>query len=160
MNDWQRTGYGGPGPPIWNSCPVDALKAAQLYRRGAELGDTEALFAFAVMLASGRGIQKNVKGAADLFERAARTGHPEANYNLGLLFIAGTGKPENPRRALMHIRYAAQKGIAAAQYDLAALYRRGHGTQADAYQATRWLPRAAIPMSPCRCTFATRRPVS
>lgn len=123
--------------------PIDALKAARLYRRGAELGDVEALFSFAVMLAAGRGIQKNVDGAADLFERAARTGHAEANYNLGLLFIVGTGKPENPRRALMHIRYAARKGIAAAQYDLAALYRRGHGIDADAYQATHWLRTAA-----------------
>lgn len=123
--------------------PIDALKAARLYRRGAELGDTEALFSFAVMLAAGRGIQKNVGGAADLFERAARTGHAEANYNLGLLFIVGSGKPENPRRALMHIRYAARKGIAAAQYDLAALYRKGHGTEADAYQATHWLRTAA-----------------
>ncbi len=123
--------------------PLDLLKAAQYYRRGAELGDVEATFSLALMLAAGRGIKKNVAGAAGLFERAARTGHPEANYNLGLLFVNGTGKPENPRRALMHIEYAAKKGLAAAQYDLAALYRTGHGSQPDAYKATMWLRSAA-----------------
>ena len=46
--------------------PKDQLTAAKLYRRGAALGDKEATFAFAVMLAAGRGIQKNVAGAAQL----------------------------------------------------------------------------------------------
>lgn len=123
--------------------PRNQLHAAKLYRRAAQLGDTEGLFSFAVMLAAGRGIQKNPEGAAQLFEKAARTGHAEANYNLGLLFISGTGKPQNPRRAAMHIRYAAEQGVAAAQYDLAALYRKGHGVGPDAYLATTWLRRAA-----------------
>ncbi len=123
--------------------PKNELNAAKLYRRAAQLGDTEGVFSFAVMLAAGRGIQKNPDGAAKLFEQAARTGHPEANYNLGLLFISGIGKPENPRRAVMHLRYAAEQGLAAAQYDLAALYRKGHGIQPDAYLANVWLRRAA-----------------
>lgn len=123
--------------------PKNELNAAKLYRRAAQLGDTEGVFSFAVMLAAGRGIQKNADGAAKLFEQAARTGHAEANYNLGLLFISGIGKPENPRRAVMHLRYAAEQGLAAAQYDLAALYRKGHGIKPDAYLSNLWLRRAA-----------------
>src|SRR5690606_24905500 len=42
----------------------DPVLAAQWYRRGAELGDLESMFAFAMMLAEGEGIQKNRAGAA------------------------------------------------------------------------------------------------
>ena len=45
--------------------------AAQWYARGAELGDTEAMFAVAVMLAEGQGVQKDRTEAARLFEMAA-----------------------------------------------------------------------------------------
>src|SRR5690606_31155545 len=34
-------------------------------------------------------------------------------------------------------------GVVAAQYDLAVLYQTGHGVEADAYEAARWMRRAA-----------------
>lgn len=123
--------------------PKDELKAAKWYRRGAELGDIEAMFAFGVMLISGSAIKRDAVGAGQMFERAARKGHAQAHYNLGLLFLSGKGKPENPYRAAQHLNFAARKGIVEAQYDLAALYQRGHGVKPDAFKAASWLRRAA-----------------
>lgn len=117
--------------------------AAQWYKRAAELGDVDGIFAYGVILAEGRGVKKDRDGAAQMFERAAKTGHAAANYNLGLLFLRGDGKPENPYRAAQHIRYAAEQGIAAAQYDLATLYQNGTGVAHDAVETSKWLRAAA-----------------
>lgn len=123
--------------------PRDDVQAAQWYRRGAELGDFNAMFAFGVMLAEGGAIKKDFAGAAKMFEQAASKGHVTANYNLALLFLSGDGKPENPRRAAAHLRYAAEAGLPQAQYDLATLYATGLGVDADAVEAARWFQRAA-----------------
>ncbi len=123
--------------------PRDDVQAAQWYRKGVELGDLNAMFAFGVMLAEGGAIKKDIAGAAKMFEQAAMKGHVTANYNLGLLFLSGDGKPENPRRASAHLRYAAEHGLPNAQYDLATLYSTGNGVDADAVEAANWFRRAA-----------------
>ncbi len=123
--------------------PKNEGLAAQWYKRSAELGDIDGVFAYGVILAEGRGVKKDRDGAAQMFERAAKTGHAAANYNLGLLFLKGDGKPENHYRAAQHIRYAAEQGVAAAQYDLATLYQTGTGVPHDAVQTSRWLRAAA-----------------
>ena len=121
----------------------DDVQAAQWYRRGVELGDTNAMFAFGVMLADGGAIKKDRAGAAKMFDAAAQKGHVVANYNLALLFLTGDGKPQNPQRAAAHLAYAAEAGLAAAQYDLATLYATGTGVEANAEQAAKWFKRAA-----------------
>jgi uncharacterized protein len=123
---------------------LDKALAAQWYRRGAELGDLEGTFAFAVLLADGDGIQKNRAGAAELFEAAAQKGHALANYNLAQLYFKGDGKPESPDKGALHLQYAAEQGVAAAQYDLATLYATGTGVPANAVQAGIWLEKAAM----------------
>src|SRR5262249_1392680 len=82
--------------------------AAQWYARAAELGDTEGMFAYGMMLVQGRGVDKDRVQGASYLEKAAARRHALANYNLALLFMHGDGKPENPCRALMHMRYAAE----------------------------------------------------
>ena len=121
----------------------DEALAAEWFERGAELGETEAAFAYGLMLAEGTGVAKDKVKAGQMFEFVARTGHPLANYNLALLFLTGQGKPENPARAAQHLQYAAEKGVAAAQYDLATLYAEGVGVKPDAFEAARWMRRAA-----------------
>ncbi len=124
--------------------PRDDVQAAQWYRRGAELGDVNAMFAFGVMLAEGGALKKDSAGAAKMFEQAALKGHVAANYNLALQFLSGDGKPENPRRAFAHMQYAAENGLPNAQYDLATLYATGNGIEsANAFEAAKWYQRAS-----------------
>ena len=124
--------------------PRDDVQAALWYRKGVELGDVNAMFAFGVMLADGGAIKKDLAGAAKMFEQAASKGHVAANYNLALLFLSGDGKPQNPRRAFAHMQYAAEAGLANAQYDLATLYATGNGLDsANVFFAADWYERAA-----------------
>lgn len=123
--------------------PRDDVQAAQWYRKGAELGDYNAMFAFGVLLAEGGAIKKDIMGAAQMFEKAAAQGHVIANYNLALLFLSGEGKPQNLQRGAAHMRYAAEQGLAQAQFDLATLYSTGEGVAPDAVEAAHWLQKAA-----------------
>lgn len=123
--------------------PRDEVQAAQWYRKGAELGDFNAMFAFGVLLAEGVAIKKDITGAAQMFEKAAAQGHVTANYNLALLFLSGEGKPQNAPRGAAHMRYAADQGLAQAQYDLGALYSTGNGVAPDAVEAAHWFQKAA-----------------
>jgi TPR repeat protein len=88
-------------------------------------------------------VKQDYNKAAELFEKAASKGHPEAAYNLALLFLSGKGKPELPIRGFMLMQYAAEKGVVAAMYDLGTLYATGTGTTANAYEAAKWIGKAA-----------------
>jgi len=52
--------------------PKNEGLAAQWYKRSAELGDIDGVFAYGVILAEGRGVKKDRDGAAQMFERAVR----------------------------------------------------------------------------------------
>jgi TPR repeat protein len=43
----------------------------------------------------------------------------------------------------MHMRYAAENGIVTAQYDLGTMYATGTGTDPNAFEAARWIGKAA-----------------
>jgi TPR repeat protein len=123
--------------------PQNSELAAQWYARGAELGDPEAALGLGTLYARGEGVKQDYNKAAELFEKAASKGHPEAAYNLALLFLSGKGKPELPIRGFMLMQYAAEKGVVAAMYDLGTLYATGTGTTANAFEAAKWIGKAA-----------------
>jgi TPR repeat protein len=123
--------------------PQNSELAAQWYARGAELGDPEAALALGTLYARGDGVPQDYGKAAELFEKAASKGHAEAAYNLALLFLSGKGKPELPHRGFMLMEYAAEKGVIAAMYDLGTLYATGTGTDANVFEAAKWIGKAA-----------------
>ena len=43
----------------------------------------------------------------------------------------------------MHMRFAAESGVVAAQYDLGTMYATGQGTDANAFEAAKWIGKAA-----------------
>lgn len=121
----------------------DTKLAAQWYQRAVELGDIEAALGLGALHARGDGVAQDYAKAAALFEKAAATGHPEGAYNLALLFLSGKGKPESPHRGFQLMLYAAEKGVAAAMYDVGTLYATGAGTDANAFEAAKWIGKAA-----------------
>lgn len=123
--------------------PQSSELAAQWYARGDELGDPEAALGLGTLYARGEGVKQDYNRAAELFEKAAAKGHPEAAYNLALLFLSGKGKPELPHRGFMLMQYAAEKGVIAAMYDVGTLYATGTGTEANAFEAAKWIGKAA-----------------
>jgi hypothetical protein len=81
--------------------------AFELYLRAAQAGLPDAAFNIAVLLDSGRGVEKDVALAATWYARAAAQGHDRAAYNLGQLYEAGDGVPRNTD--LAHAWFAASK---------------------------------------------------
>src|SRR5437868_8062974 len=76
----------------------DFAKAADWYRRAADLGDREAMFALAMLRISGRGGPTNREEAAKLLASSAKLGSPKAAYNLALLYLDGQTLPQDQAR--------------------------------------------------------------
>lgn len=74
----------------------ESQRAFALYLRAARSGLSQAQFDVAIMLDSGRGVQRDVGESALWYARAAAHGSQRAAYNLGQLYEAGEGVPQNP----------------------------------------------------------------
>lgn len=120
------------------------ISAAKWYRRAAAQGHTDAQTNLARMLAAGRGVPQDVRGAVQLWRRAARRGHPVAQYNLALSHYQGQGTRRDPRKSLSLFRDAAHRGLPAAQFALGTLYRQGASAiPVNRGRALAWFERAA-----------------
>src|SRR4051812_9797961 len=122
----------------------DFAKAAEWYKRAADLGDREAMFALAMLRMSGRGGPANREEAAKLLASSAQLGSTKAAYNLALLYLDGQTLPQDLKRAAELMRIAADAGNAEAQYALATFYKEGTGVPKDLDKAVRLLQAAAV----------------
>ena len=67
----------------------DDSQAVAWYRRAADRGDRDAMFALAMMHMMGRPGPVNRDEGAKLMAAAARLKHPIASYNLAMLYLEG-----------------------------------------------------------------------
>ena len=74
-------------------------KAAELYRKDAELGVIVAQVNLAFMYLDGIGLTQDYGQAAQWFQKAAQQGNREAQSNLGVLLKEGKGVAQNPVEA-------------------------------------------------------------
>jgi TPR repeat protein len=100
----------------------DKAKAADYFRRGADLGQREAAEALAVMLHTGDGIARNPLEAARYYAIAVRAGYPRAMNNLANMYEKGEGVALSLDKAMDLYRQAAQLGHPTAMLNLAELY--------------------------------------
>ena len=106
----------------------DDDKAADWYRRAADRGDRDAMFALAMMRMAGRAGPVNREEAAKLLAAAARLKHPLASYNLAHALSRRPAVPAGFRaRRASCSAIAAEAGSPEAQYALATLYKEGRG---------------------------------
>jgi uncharacterized protein len=123
----------------------DYAKAAEWYRRAADNGDREAMFALAMQYLSGRGgTPSNRQEGARWLASSAKLGEPKAAYNLALLYIDGQTFPQDLKRAAELLRVAADAGNPEAQYALATFYKEGTAVEKDIDKAVRLLQAAAL----------------
>lgn len=121
-------------------------EAAGHYRRAAEQDHTDALAAYAALLAAGRGVPKDEAAAFDLFWRAAANGHAMAIRIVADAYLKGElgARARDDARALTALRRAAERDYLAAVDALAGAYQRGdYGATPDAAEAARWQARGA-----------------
>lgn len=128
---------------------ADPARAADLYRRAAELGHPLAALRYGLALADGEGIKQDAAGAQRWLMVAQKDGVPEAALALGDI----TARTRNPRdkaanqkileSAAAWYRVAADAGVSSAQFKLANAYATGSGVSRDIGQAIGWYGRAA-----------------
>jgi TPR repeat protein len=129
---------------------ADPLRAADLYRRAAQLGHPLAALRYGLALGDGIGVRKDVGAAQTWLVYAQKAGVPEAALALGDIAArtpATRDKAANAnavRAAISWYEVAAQAGVASAQFKLANAYFAGAGVTRDPQQAQQWYGRAAM----------------
>ena len=97
-----------------------AKKAAKIYKRAVELGDTNAMTGLAIMYMAGE-FKLDKKKALQLWRMAADRGHPRAQKNLGLAYWRGDGCSQDLEEARRWLTLAALQGCDEAKSALADL---------------------------------------
>jgi uncharacterized protein len=131
------------------SAAADPVRAADLYRRAAELGHLLAALRYGLALTEGTGVKKDLVAAYKWLMYAQKNGVPEAALALGDNYARtppSRDKAANEKILQVAVSWyeaAAQAGVASAQLKLANAYVAGAGVARDPAQAQRWYFRAA-----------------
>ena len=99
----------------------DFAKAADWYRKAAELGLARAQANLANMYLRGQGVERDAAEAGRWFSAAAEQGHIISQYNLGLIYEHGLGTDANDVEAVKWYYLASKGGHAKALSKLALL---------------------------------------
>ncbi len=119
--------------------PPDKPRAAELYRRAAELGDADSQYDLAMMLDSGDGIPMDRDEAERWFRKSASQGDNDARLCLGgILYERG-----DFAGAEGVFTDAALDGDPKAMYNLALIYAGGNLGTPDMEKAKEWLEGAS-----------------
>ena len=114
----------------------DIPEAAKWYREAALLGNVEAQYRLARIVARGaKGIKQDLPTALKLYQDAAGKGHALAMNALGQLYQNGQGMPADPAKAVEWYQKAAEKKLAEAENNLGMLYLNGKGVARDLGEA-------------------------
>ncbi|MDP2136609.1 MAG: TonB family protein [Candidatus Didemnitutus sp.] len=135
LADLLRTGAAG--------VPQDYPAALSLSRKGAALGDVEALADLAGMLRKAQGTPRDLPAAARLYRTAADQGYAYAQMMVGWMIIYGELGAPDYVEARWWLEKAADGGDRRAMRELALLYEKGRFNQPDAAQAFVWMEKAA-----------------
>jgi len=106
--------------------------ALALWKEAADVGDVDAMFAYAAAICTGIGnLQPNPVEAARLFEEILKQrgelGHKWAEFNLARMLAVGEGVRKDERRALHLFHAAGEKGIVQAFAAAASMLASGRG---------------------------------
>lgn len=100
-------------------------KAAELYRKAADMGNAEAQTRFAEALFDGRGVARDPAGSRAWLEKAARQGNARAECDLGVMLTSGSDIAQDGANGLRYLQAAARLGDAYAEDSLGQLAESG-----------------------------------
>lgn len=159
--------------PNVSADPTKALEAYQLgkyklayreFKKSAMKGHPDSQYNLAVMLYSGKGVQRDKAEAVYWFVKAAEAGDKSAQYNLGVMFATdkelpneyplmedgeiyfqlGSEKPtSNLEKAFKWYKMAAEQDHTSAQLNLGVMYNQGMGVEQNFEEAAKWYQKAA-----------------
>jgi Sel1 repeat len=88
----------------------DEGKAAELYRKAADMGNAEAQTRFAEALFDGRGVARDPAGSRPWLEKAARQSNARAECDLGVVLTSGLDFAQDRANGLQYLQSAARLG--------------------------------------------------
>ena len=121
----------------------DYAKAAELYRKAADLGYAIAQYNLGVCYENGRGVTRNYAEAVKWYTKAAEQGDVQAQRNLGVCYRDGQGVTQSYAEAVKWFTKAAEQGYAQAQFNLGVCYYIGQGVTQNYAEAVKWYTKAA-----------------
>lgn len=99
------------------SASYDPEKAVECYKKGAELDDPLAQYAYARMLDIGEGVAQSYKNSLYWYlESFSR--NPESSYALGRFYQYGLGVKKSIKEAINYYTIAANAGLSEAEIQL------------------------------------------
>ena len=118
-------------------------KSAELYRKGAELGNAGCQNELGYAYQQGAGVPRDYGQAQAWYMRAAEQNHAGALCDLGWLYDEGLGVPRNYAVAKDYYERSRALGSAVAVNNLGFLYEKGHGVKVDKSKALKLYEQAA-----------------
>ncbi len=100
----------------------DYEKAKTIFVPLAKAGDAKAMNAIGIMIAEGRGYQKDDRASCDWQEKAAEAGFYAAQSNVAVCYEIGEGRKKDLNKAIYWYEKAAKQGHVDSQIDLLFLY--------------------------------------
>ncbi len=140
-----------------NGRKASATKAAEYYRRSAELGNVVGQYTLAELYCSGLGVPQDKAEALKWYKKAAEKGDEDAKKKVETLEVEAkqlntiadnyysgrNGREQSYEKAVDYYRQSAELGNAYGQYSLGYMYRYGQGVQQNYSEAYPWLRKAA-----------------
>lgn len=118
-------------------------KSAELYRKGAELGDAGCQRELGYAYQIGAGVPKDYGQARAWYMRAAEQNNADALNDLGYLYNNGIGVPVNYAVAKDYYERSRALGSASAVSNLGFMYQKGQGVKVDNSKALKLYEQAA-----------------
>lgn len=109
----------------------------------ADSGNLEAMFVYANILFSGRGVIIDRTGAKKYFQKAADGGLCKAQIQYADILLKGWGIPRNPQLACKYLMKATESGNCDAMYTLAGCFRDGTGVKKNIDEAEKLFRKGA-----------------
>lgn len=123
--------------------PSDFQKAAEMFRKAADIGLAQSQHYLGKCYEKGQGVSKDPKEAVKWYRKAAEQGYAVSEYNLGVCYRDGWGVNKDLVKSADWFEKAANHGNVDACYEIGACYERGEGRDKNPEKAIEWYQKAA-----------------
>jgi len=89
----------------------DYQKAAQLYQKACDGGNSDGCYNLGLLYVSGRGVKQDYQKAVKLFKKDCDSGNAEGCYNLGVAYNNGKGVKQDFYTAKQYYGKACDLGL-------------------------------------------------
>lgn len=120
------------------------IKACDLYRIAAELGNSNAYYRLGMQTFNGWGVEADKAHGMEYWQKGAELNHWGCMYIIGVSYLEGNDLPKDADKGLYWLERSADRGLADAQCYLGKTYLRGlHGVSRNEEKGIRYLKAAA-----------------